>query len=95
MKEGAIRDGDCLFFINFRPDRAVQLTQAFNLPSFSEFERPVKLGHFLCMTPYIPDEVELPILFDKEKLTGTLSEFLSNQGARQLKIAETEKYART
>jgi len=91
--DGAVSNGDALFFLNFRPDRAVQLTQALTLPEFSEFNVPVKPGFFLCMTPYIPDDIELPILFDKEHLKGTLSEYLSSQGFRQLKIAETEKYA--
>jgi len=90
---GAIKDGDSVFFLNFRPDRAVQLTQALNFPDFDQFEVKVRPGHFLCMTPYIPDDMELPILFDKEHLSGTLSEFLSSKGLRQLKIAETEKYA--
>ncbi len=90
---GAIQNGDSLFFLNFRPDRAVQLTQALTLPDFNEFPRNIKPGHFLCMTPYIPDDIELPILFDKEHLQGTLTEYLSSLHLKQLKIAETEKYA--
>jgi 2,3-bisphosphoglycerate-independent phosphoglycerate mutase len=89
----AIQDDDCLFFLNFRPDRASQLSLAYTDPNFDEFKREVTPGYFLCMTPYIPDEVELPILFDKEKLKGTLGEFFSSKGIKQLKIAETEKYA--
>lgn len=92
-KNGAMREGDSIFFINFRPDRAIQLTTALNDPSFKEFKLPFKPGFFLCMTPYIPDEVTLPILFDKERVPGGLSEFLSEQGHSQYKIAETEKYA--
>lgn len=92
-KDYAIQNDDCIFFLNFRPDRAVQLSLAYNDPSFTEFNRSVTPGYFLCMTPYIPDEVELPILFDKEKIKGTLGEFFSNQGLKQFKIAETEKYA--
>lgn len=89
----AIQNDDCLFFLNFRPDRATQLTLAYTDPEFSFFKREVTPGYFLCMTPYIPDEVKLPILFDKEKLKGTLGEFFSSKGINQLKIAETEKYA--
>lgn len=92
-KDAAIQNDDCLFFLNFRPDRATQLSLAYTDPNFDSFKREVTPGYFLCMTPYIPDEVSLPILFDKEKLKGTLGEFFSKQGIKQLKIAETEKYA--
>lgn len=91
-KNAAIGDGDCIFFLNFRPDRAIQLALAFNDPSFNEFERPFIPPYYLCMTPYIPDEVDLPILFDKEKVPGGMSEYLSGLNKTQLKIAETEKY---
>ena len=92
-KNAAIQEGDCIFFINFRPDRAIQLALAFNQPEFNEFERDFIPPYYLCMTPYVPDEVELPILFDKEKVTGGMTEYLSSLGKKQLKIAETEKYA--
>ena len=65
--EFKVCDGDGLFFLNFRPDRAIQLSLALNDSSFNEFSVPVKPGYFLCMTPYVQDEVELPILFEKEK----------------------------
>ena len=89
----AIQPGDAFFFINFRPDRAIQISLCFNDPNFDEFEVPVKPGFYLCMTPYIDDEVKLPILFDKERIKGGLSEYLAEQGINQFKIAETEKYA--
>ncbi len=92
-KDSAMKDGDSVFFINFRPDRAIQLSLCFNDPKFSEFERSFLPAHFLCMTPYIPDEVKLPILFNKEKLEGVMSEYVSSIGLKQFKIAETEKYA--
>ncbi|GAB4421192.1 MAG: 2,3-bisphosphoglycerate-independent phosphoglycerate mutase [Bacteriovoracaceae bacterium] len=92
-KEYAIKNDDCIFFINFRPDRAIQITLAFMDPKFKEFSRTVTPGYFLCMTPYVPDEVSLPILFDKERIPGGLSEYLSQNGMAQFKIAETEKYA--
>ena len=88
----AIKEDDALFFVNFRPDRAVQLTSAFNDPKFREFKRDFIPKYFLCMTPYIHEDVPLPILFDKEPITGGLSEHLSLLGHRQFKIAETEKY---
>lgn len=90
---GEIQNGDCLFFLNFRPDRAVQISLAFNDPNFNEFRREVKPAYFLCMTPYIPDEIDLPILFNKEKVQGGLAQYLSELGKTQYKIAETEKYA--
>lgn len=92
-KNSAISEGDCVFFINFRPDRAIQMSLAMNDLTFSDFEVNVKPGYFLCMTPYIQDEVELPILFNKEVITGGISNILSDRGYKQLKIAETEKYA--
>src|SRR5690606_7012299 len=71
-EEGALREGDAVFFFNYRPDRARQLTLALTECNFKEFELPVKPGYFLCMTPYVPDECpHLPILFDKEKIKGT------------------------
>lgn len=92
-RKNAIQDGDSVFFINFRPDRARQITLAMMDPQFSEFERNITPGYFLCMTPYVEEEIDLPILFNKEKIKGTLSEYLSRLGKKQLKIAETEKYA--
>jgi 2,3-bisphosphoglycerate-independent phosphoglycerate mutase len=93
-EEGAIRNGDCMFFFNYRPDRAKQITLAMNDPKFKEFPVTVKPGYFLCMTPYVPDELPLlPVLFDKEKIQGTLAEYISKLGKKQFKIAETEKYA--
>jgi 2,3-bisphosphoglycerate-independent phosphoglycerate mutase len=93
-EDGAIKTGDSVFFFNYRPDRARQMTLAMNDPNFNEFSVPVKPGHFLCMTPYVQDELpHLPVLFDKEKIKGTLAEYLSKLGKKQFKIAETEKYA--
>ncbi|MES2528071.1 MAG: 2,3-bisphosphoglycerate-independent phosphoglycerate mutase [Bdellovibrionota bacterium] len=93
-EEGAIRNGDSMFFFNYRPDRAKQITLAFNDKKFNEFPVPARPGYFLCMTPYVPDECpELPVLFDKEKIRGGLAEYLSKIGKNQFKIAETEKYA--
>lgn len=92
-KDCAIRPDDAVFFFNFRPDRAIQITLAFADPKFNEFTPPVRPGYFLCMTPYVDDWVKLPILFDKEKLQGTLGEYVSSLGLKQFRIAETEKYA--
>ncbi len=93
-EEGAIQNEDAVFFFNYRPDRAREITLAMKDPKFSEFPVSVRPGYFLCMSPYVPEELpELPILFDKEKIKGTLAEYISNIGKKQFKIAETEKYA--
>jgi 2,3-bisphosphoglycerate-independent phosphoglycerate mutase len=93
-EHGAIQNGDAVFFFNYRPDRARQITMAFNECKFKEFALPVKPGHYLCMTPYVPDECpDLPVLFDKEKIKGGLAEYIASLGKKQFKIAETEKYA--
>jgi 2,3-bisphosphoglycerate-independent phosphoglycerate mutase len=92
-KNLAIKADDAVLFFNYRPDRAIQITLALADPKFNEFKRSVMPGYFLCMTPYVQDFVDLPILFDKEKLPGTLCQYLSEQGLKQYKIAETEKYA--
>lgn len=92
-KNLAMKSSDAVLFFNYRPDRAIQITLALADPKFNEFERKTMPGYFLCMTPYVQDFVDLPILFDKEKLKGTLGEYLSDLGLKQFKIAETEKYA--
>lgn len=92
-KDGAINKNDCIFFFNFRPDRAIQLATVFTDQKFNEFERPFLARYFLCMVPYIPDEVKLPILFDKEQLKGVMADYLESLSLKQLHIAETEKYA--
>lgn len=92
-KNLAIKPDDATLFFNYRPDRAIEITLALADPKFSEFEVSVRPGYFLCMTPYVQEYVDLPILFDKEKLRGTLCEYLSSYGLKQFKIAETEKYA--
>lgn len=93
QNHSAIKKQDAIFFFNFRPDRAIQITTAFADPNFKEFQTPLRPGFFLCMTPYVQDYVDLPILFDKEKLSGTLCQYLSQLQKKQFKIAETEKYA--
>lgn len=93
-EDGEIKNGDAVLFFNYRPDRARQMALAMNDPKFEEFPVPVRPGYFLCMSPYVNEELpDLPILFDKEKIKGTLSEYLSTIGKKQFKIAETEKYA--
>jgi 2,3-bisphosphoglycerate-independent phosphoglycerate mutase len=93
-QEGAIRNEDSVFFFNFRPDRAKQISLAFCNPNFEHFDNSIRPNFYLCMSPYIDEELpQVPILFDREKVKGTIIEFLSKQNVKTFKIAETEKYA--
>ena len=89
-----IQDGDAVFFFNFRADRARQLTQAFLEPDFKGFSRKTcpKLTCFISMTRYAEHLNTTPV-FPPFCLKHTLGEVLSEHGLRQLRIAETEKYA--
>ncbi len=88
-----IADRDAVIFINFRADRARELSQAFLQPDFGGFgcSRPT-LSSFVCMTRYL-ESLAADVAYPPEKLTGLLGECLSSHGLRQLRIAETEKYA--
>ena len=89
-----IEDGDAVLFMNFRPDRARQLAHCFTNPSFDGFDRPVvrQLGSFVQTTQY-EDNIPAPIAFPPEELINSFGEVLAKAGKRQLRIAETEKYA--
>ena len=88
-----IEDGDAVIFFNFRADRARQLTRAFTETNFEGFERtPPDDLEFVMMTPY-DEDFDLPIAFDRVNLETTLGEVISRRGGRQLRVAETEKYA--
>lgn len=91
---GLIKSGDSVIFFNFRPDRARQLTRAFVFKEFDGFERPGgRLDlHFVTMTCY-DATFPVPMAFPPAKLAGTLGEIVSRAGLRQLRLAETEKYA--
>ncbi len=88
-----IKDGDSLIFFNFRADRAREITRTFIEEDFKEFERPDRPKvHFVCMTEY-DMEFDCPVAYPPQKLDNTLGEVLANNNLRQLRIAETEKYA--
>ncbi|MDD2585940.1 MAG: 2,3-bisphosphoglycerate-independent phosphoglycerate mutase [Syntrophomonadaceae bacterium] len=88
-----IQDGDSLIFFNFRADRARQISKTFVEPDFNRFDRKRwPQIHYLCMTHY-DDTIEAPVAFPPQNLQNTLGEVLANEGLRQLRIAETEKYA--
>ena len=91
----AIGENDSIIFFNFRPDRAREITRTFIDTDFDGFERgkgyfPV---HFVCMTQYDKTFENVHIAFKPESLKNTFGEYISNLGYRQLRIAETEKYA--
>ncbi len=87
-----IEQGDAVIFFNFREDRARELTKAFVLPDFNGFERTLLNIHFATLTEY---ERNLPtkVAFPPENIQHSLGEILSLAGKKQLRIAETEKYA--
>ena len=90
-----VKAGDSIIFINFRPDRAREITRTFVDPDFKGFERrngmfPVK---FVCMTEYDATMPNVEIAFKSQELNNTFGEYLASLGKTQLRIAETEKYA--
>ena len=91
---GTIDDGDGIIFFNFRSDRARELTRALTLPGFDGFTRKKspQLAGYVCMTEY-DETFDLPIAFPSETYPDILAEVVSKAGLRQLRIAETEKYA--
>ena len=92
--DGTIQEGDVIIFINFRNDRARELTQVLTQEDMpQEGMHTVKDLQYYCMTPYDANFKGLHILFPKEDVRDTLAEYLSKNGKRQLHTAETEKYA--
>ncbi len=88
-----IADGDAVVFMNFRADRARQLAAAFVSPAFTGFQaRRPALSRFVCLTEY-DARLPAPLAFTPDDLRNTLGEVLSDNGMRQLRISETEKYA--
>ena len=93
IKGGSIiKDGDVVIFFNYRPDRARQLTKAFIDKNFTFFERKSVKVHFVTLTKY-DDNFDNPSAFETEKIKNTFGEIISEYGLKQLRIAETEKYA--
>ncbi len=90
--EQRVRDGDVVFFFNFRADRARQLSQAFIFPDFKGFDRRVQPKvHYVTMTEY-DETYGVPYAFGPETFANILGEVASRAGRKQLRIAETEKY---
>ena len=92
--DGTIQEGDVVIFINFRNDRAKELTQVLTQQDMPEEGMKTIPGlQYYCMTPYDASFQGVHILFPKENVGNTLGEYLSAQGKKQLHTAETEKYA--
>ncbi|HVO20507.1 MAG TPA: 2,3-bisphosphoglycerate-independent phosphoglycerate mutase [Anaeromyxobacter sp.] len=91
---GSIRDGDAVLFFNFRSDRAREITRALADPAFKDFDRgtPPRLSAYVCMTRY-DETFTYPIAFDPQDLSEIFPEIVARAGQRQLRTAETEKYA--
>lgn len=88
-----LKDGDALLFMNFRADRARQLTEALTAPTFKHFERGRYPNlEFVCTTQYSGD-FDLAVAFPPDLIEDSLGEVIARQGLTQLRIAETEKYA--
>ena len=89
-----IEEGDAVIFMNFRNDRAREITAVLTQNDMPDFGMKVIPNlYYCCMTPYDASFTGLHILFDKELVQDTLGEVVSKAGKRQLRIAETEKYA--
>lgn len=89
---GMVQDGDTLIFCNFRADRAREITRAFIEDGFKDFDKEPLHVEYICLTEY-EAALDVKIAFPPEDLTQTLGEVLAEQGKKQLRIAETEKYA--
>ena len=88
-----VKPDDSVIFFNFRPDRAREMTRAFCDDKFTGFEREYIPTTFVCFKDYdesIPNKL---VAFKKEEIKNTFGEFLANNGKKQLRLAETEKYA--
>ncbi|MBS8230412.1 2,3-bisphosphoglycerate-independent phosphoglycerate mutase [Marinobacter salarius] len=92
--EGTINDGDTVIFMNFRADRAREMTRCFVEKDFDGFERRKhpELADFVMLTEYAAD-INTSCAYPPEQLTNGLGEYVASLGKTQLRISETEKYA--
>lgn len=88
-----IQEGDAVIFYNFRNDRAREITMALTQQDMPDFGMKTIPLYYCCLTPYDDKFTGLHILFDKENVHNTIGEVVSKAGLKQLRIAETEKYA--
>jgi len=94
-RPATIADGDVVVFMNFRADRARQMTRALTDPAFAGFPRSrvPRLSAYVCLTSYGDEFAALPVAFAPQTIRNGLGEYLAGLGLTQLRIAETEKYA--
>ena len=92
-KDAGIKDGDSVIFANFRPDRAREMTRAIVDEEFSGFERTAKKVCYVCMAQYDETLENVKVAFPPLVLEDTFGEYIAKKGLKQLRIAETEKYA--
>lgn len=92
---GKIEENDSIIFFNFRPDRAREITRAIVDPEFNGFDRDkiIKKFYYVCFTRYDDTLPNVNIAFKPQRLDNTLGEYISSLGLKQLRTAETEKYA--
>lgn len=90
---GTIKADDSVIFFNFRPDRAREITRAIVDPNFTGFKRELIPTTFVALTQYDVTIVNKEVAFKPQVLDNTLGEYLAKLGKKQLRIAETEKYA--
>ena len=90
---GKIEEDDSIIWANFRPDRAIQILRSLVDPNFDGFDRKIFNNLYLTTMMYVSDDVKSDIAFKKEIIDNTLGIYLSKLGKKQLRIAETEKYA--
>ena len=90
---GTISENDSIIFANFRPDRAREITRTLVDPDFDGFEREYFSTYYVTMTQYDANMPNVHVAFRPQTLVNTLGEFVSSKGLKQLRIAETEKYA--
>lgn len=89
-----ISENDSVIFFNFRPDRAREITRTFVDPDFKGFERKAFFPlYYVCMTQYDAEMPNVHVAFKPETLVNTMGEIISKHGLKQLRIAETQKYA--
>ncbi len=91
---GQVKDGDAVIFFNFRSDRAREITRALAEEGFKDFDRKVvpRLSAYVCMTQY-DETFTWPVAFGPQSLDEIFPEIVSRAGIKQLRCAETEKYA--
>ena len=90
---GKISENDSVVFFNFRPDRAREITRTIVDSEFNGFERKYFNTYYVCMTQYDASMPNVEVAFKPQSLVNTFGEYISKKGLRQLRIAETEKYA--